>query len=302
MQRARVPAGRRFRLVAAKLVATLVAASAGCGDGGGDVGLGCGAPATVAVLSAFPAELAPLVEAASIEETVVDAHRTVRVGRLGGVRVVLAMTGIGFANAEATTRFVLERFAADAVLVSGVAGSVYRIADVTVPEVWLTPEGDGFAADPELLALARDVAGPDGPVLERCTIVPPDVSSELVCMGFQPEIRVGGIGASEDPYSGQPVVCSSTGGEVFGCDVTSQVVPLPEGHVAIDMETAVIAREALARGVPYVAFRAVSDGEEDPLGLPGFPAQFFAYYPLAAQNAATATIALLERLAGGACF
>jgi hypothetical protein len=40
----------------------------------------------------------------------------------------------------------------------------------------------------------------------------------------------------------------------------------------------------------------VSDGTGDPLNLPGFPAQFFAYYRLAGRNAAAATVALLERL------
>jgi len=231
-------------------------------------------------------------------------ERVLRAGRLGGVRVVLAMTGIGFANAEATTRLVLDRFAVDAVVVSGVAGSVHRIADVTVPESWVDPDGRSFAADPRLLALARDAAGPGGPVLERCTSVPPAVSPDLVCMGFQPQILVGGIGESEVPYAGEPVDCNDAGDDVFGCDVSAlaapaAVVELPDGHVAIDMETAVIAREAAARGLPYVAFRATSDGEQDPLGLPGFPSQFFAYYPLAARNAATAAIALLERLAGG---
>jgi nucleoside phosphorylase len=66
--------------------------------------------------------------------------------------------------------------------------------------------------------------------------------------------------------------------------------------VAEDMETAAVAAEAAARSLPFIAFRAVSDGAGDPLGLPGFPAQFFAYYPLAADNAAAAATAFLERV------
>ena len=62
------------------------------------------------------------------------------------------------------------------------------------------------------------------------------------------------------------------------------------------METAAIGREATLRGLPFIAFRAGSDGAGDPLGLPGFPAQFYAYYRLAAHNAAIATRAFLERL------
>ena len=56
----------------------------------------------------------------------------------------------------------------------------------------------------------------------------------------------------------------------------------------------VAARGAAVRGLPFIAFRAVSDGEGDPLGVPGFPAQFFAYYRLAARNATAATVAFLE--------
>ena len=63
----------------------------------------------------------------------------------------------------------------------------------------------------------------------------------------------------------------------------------------MDMETAAIARETAARGLPFIAFRATSDGSGDPLGLPGFPAQFFAYYRLSAHNAAAATVAFLRR-------
>jgi nucleoside phosphorylase len=69
-----------------------------------------------------------------------------------------------------------------------------------------------------------------------------------------------------------------------------------EDPIAVDMETTAVAREAEARGLPFIAFRAASDGEGDPLSLPGFPAQFFAYYRLAARNAAAVTIAFLERL------
>jgi len=68
------------------------------------------------------------------------------------------------------------------------------------------------------------------------------------------------------------------------------------GAAAEDMETAVIAREAVGRGLRFIAFRAVSDGAADPLGLSGFPAQFFAYYRLAAGNAAAAVIAFLQQL------
>jgi len=47
--------------------------------------------------------------------------------------------------------------------------------------------------------------------------------------------------------------------------------------------------------LPFVAFRASSDGPGDPLGLEGF-LQFFAWYRLASRNAASATASFLAGL------
>jgi len=43
-----------------------------------------------------------------------------------------------------------------------------------------------------------------------------------------------------------------------------------------------------------LGIRAVSDGQGDPLHLPGFPSQFFVYRQLAANNAAAVTRAFLS--------
>lgn len=283
--------------------------------------LGCGSDAAcppqpaLAVLGAMPSELTPLLERASIEETRVLDGRVFHTGTLGGAPVVLAMTGIGMVNATATTRLLLDAFEVGGVVFSGVAGSPHRIADVTVPESWSEPGGPALPADAAWLDVARAVAAA-GEELERCTPVPlDDPAAELVCMPFAPAVFVGGRGQSSDPFGGAPVVCRAGGGDVFGCDPTLAPAAVaarapagvanvaPEDDVTVDMESAAAAREAAARGLPFIAFRAVSDGAEDPLGLPGFPAQFFAYYRLAARNAAAATASFLTRLAaadGGA--
>ncbi|MBY0275930.1 hypothetical protein K2Z84_11340, partial [Candidatus Binatia bacterium] len=117
-------------------------------------------------------------------------------------------------------------------------------------------------------------------------------------------------------YGGRAFACRPGGGDVLGCDpalpadatvaTTSRVATRSiaaasaDDEVTVDMETAAVAREAAARGLAFLAFRAVSDGSEDPLGLPGFPSQFFAYYRLAAENAAIATSAFLSELSAAA--
>lgn len=266
-----------------------------CGDGGSG-----GDAARVAVLSAFPGELAAVLAGTTVEETVEVAGRTVRLGTLGGTPVAVAMTGIGLVNAATTTRALLERLPIRGVVVSGVAGSSLRIADVAAPVRWSLPDGSVYAAHPAWVKLARRLADGGGVALERCTSVA-NASPDLVCLDPPPVLVVGGDGVSADPFGGAPFPCRPTGGDVFGCDVVpaaaavraaaADAPPLIE-----DMETAAIAHEAATRGVPFIAFRAVSDGAGDPLGLPGFPQQFYAYYRLAAANAAAAAEALVARL------
>src|SRR5947208_3822073 len=249
----------------------------------------------VTVLSAFPAELAPLLAATHVTETIATGDRTYHVGTLAGARVVLVRVGIGLVNAATTTRAVLDRFEVPAIVFSGVAGSGLNIGDVAVPAEW----SDGTASYPagaSLFAVAQTLASPPV-VLERCTPVPPDPPGPMVCLNHAPRIVAGGEGESEDPFGGSAFPCMPGGGPVFGCDEALLATPLvlPAALVpdATDMETAAVARVARDAGVPYVGFRGVSDGGGDPLGLPGFPAQFFAYYRLSADNAAATATAFL---------
>ena len=269
----------------------------------------CGAPPMIAVLSAFPAELAPLIEHATVRETVLVGDRVLRIGTLGNVPVVLGLLGIGLVNAANTTKLVLDRFDVDALIVSGVAGSPQRIGDVTAPDTWVEDDGASHPVDPALLAIAREVAADPSVTFDTCTPYPLNNPVQTVCLGYDPQLVVGGIGQSSDPFQGKPVACAQGGDDVTGCDVamgTPASVPdagspraATDEPEATDMETAAVAREAQARGVPFLAFRAVSDGAGDPLNLPGFPTEFFAYYRLAANNEAAVTTAFVTRWGEG---
>lgn len=300
----RCPPARLRRVLAGAFAITLCA----CGSSDDD----SSPPPLIAVLSAFPGELAAVLEYATVDETVMVDGRVFRKGTLNGVPVVLAMTRIGLLNAAATTQAVFEQFPVTGVVVSGVAGSPLQIGDVTVPETWQLMDGATYAADAKWLALARRIAKPGAVTLDRCTQVTTPPVEEPVCMPRECIIAVGGLGQSADPFGEIPFPCQPTG-DVFGCDVSSAAARFrndrggteaqatvatveTEEPIAVDEETAAIAREAAARGVPFIAFRAVSDGAGDPLGLRGFPAQFFAYYPLASRNAAAAAAAFLAQL------
>ncbi len=293
------------------MFAVLVSFACACGSDDGGDSAPSSPPPVFAVLGAFPAEVSAILERTTVKETLTIGDRVFRSGDLGGVAVIVGMTGIGLENATATTRLLLENLEVAGILISGVAGSPRRIGDVIVPETWAFPTGTVHAAHPAWVALVEEISKSGAVSLERCTEPPDADSEEVVCLTHQPVIVVGGAGESSDPFGGNPFPCQPGGGDVFGCDVD----PVAAGRttedllfaaktathgdqeqpVAVDMETAAIAAQAAAHGVPFIAFRAVSDGEGDPLDLPEFPAQFFAYYRLAAYNAAAATTAFLER-------
>lgn len=260
-----------------------------------------GDPQPIAVLAAFPAELAAVLAHTEVSETRTIDGRIVRRGTIAGRPVVVAMTGIGLINAERTTRTVLEHFAVRGVVMSGVAGSPLRIADVTVAETWSLTDDGPYPVHPPWLALARRLAERGDVEFARCTTVP-DITPDPVCMAHEPGLYVGGMGESDDAFGGA-FPCRPGSGDVFGCDVDEP----PRSAAAMarlaaelspiqDMESAAVAREAAAHGLPFIAFRGVSDGNGDPLDLPPFPQQFFAYYPIAADNAAAAAAAFIGNL------
>ncbi len=332
------------------IVGSLAISICACGSGDAD-----SPPPRLAVLSAFPAELAAVLEHATINDTTALDGHVFRMGVLGGVPVVLGVTGIGLVNATMTTRAVLEHFEVAGVVVSGVAGSPLQIGDVTVPASWQFKDGTTYAVDAEWLARADKVAVSGAVSLDRCTVVSTASSTQQVCMVQAPAVVVGGVGESTDPFGNKPFPCQPGGGDLYGCDISSPdstvsgedrerangdwfgfreissvraeeapssgavskrpaAVDTPTGSggasevasadaasdmpVANDMETAAIAREAAARGVRFIAFRAGSDGAGDPLMRPPFPFEFSAYYHFAARNAAAATSAFLQQLAG----
>ena len=249
----------------------------------------------VAVLSAFPAEQRVLRAATTVTERLVLDGRPVLVGRLAGQQVALMLTGIGLVNATTSTESLLAHLDVSAVVFSGVAGSTRRIGDVVVPATWTdVASGASSTADANLLAAASQVAAAN-PTLGRCTPVPPNPPGPEVCVPHQPNVTVGGEGQSSDPFGGKAFKCLPGGGAVFGCDPEALAVSAAE-PIAVDEESAAVARVATARGIPFVVVRGVSDGAGDPLGLPGFPSQFFAYYQLAADNAATVVLQLLATL------
>jgi nucleoside phosphorylase len=291
------------------------------------------------ILSAMPLEEDPLISRAVVNqhEPFEFNHRVFYLGTLEGNNIIIGLTGVGPANALITTTDAFSTFRCggkstiSGVVFSGTSGGDY-IGDVFVPSRWTENNKSFVAADPTMLAVARQ-AVKDGVGLERTTPTGDpvcacgltgslDVNTPIE-VKHVPEVEFGGTGLTTDPFGGRALPCLPVS-DLFGCApcvepnnfAVSQsaafvtgILPFlqasfissyldstnPAGtFVSEDNETAVVAQVAQGHGVPFIGFRAASDGGGDPLGLPGYPSQFFVYAQLAANNAASTALGFLK--------
>lgn len=235
----------------------------------------------VAVMSAFEPEWKVLK--ASLGEAKSHSVNGVEfiTGTLSGRKVVLFLSGISLVNAAMNTQLALDRFDVTGIVVSGIAGGVdpnLQIGDVAVAARWgqyleavFAREVDGkfqpppwakapfpnygmifpgdigvrtakgverrfwFDADAGMLAAAGKIGAID---LKRCTV-------EQACLPAAPRLVVGGNGVSGQAF-------------VDNAAFRQYVFKTFDAHV-LDMESAAVAMVAYANGVPFIAFRSLSD-------------------------------------------
>lgn len=272
----------------------------------------------VAVLSAFDNELQLLLGEANITNVYVVGGRSYHVGSLAGNEVVMALTGVSIPNASVATNDVIQFFNVTHIVYSGIAGGVnpaLNIGDVTVPTQWglyleayfaretkpgefsppswWTPEFKNFGmiypsstsvimadaepdayteafwypVDADMLAVAKKVAA---------SISLEDCNSDKVCLQHQPRVVVGGNGVSGMAF-------------VDNAAFRTYVFDTFQAQ-ALDMETAATGKEAYQAGVPYLAFRSLSDLAG---GGPG-ENEIGTFFQVAADNSAHVVMAFLE--------
>jgi len=269
----------------------------------------------IAVISAFTPELTLLLSHVKAPRNYVANGVEFTTGRLQGKPVVLFLSGVSMTNAAMNTQLALDRFNVTHVVFSGIAGGVnpaLNVGDVVVAERWgqyleilaaretapgtyvapqwmndakmpnfgmMFPRPVGvrskghsekenkfwFDADPKLLAIAR-----------RLGNVPlNDCDNKKVCLTTKPQLVVGGNGVS-----GQAFVDNAAFREYTFKTFNANV---------LDMETAATAMVAYANGVPYIAFRSLSDLAGGGKG----ENEIETFFKIAADNSANVLLAFL---------
>lgn len=267
----------------------------------------------VAIVSAFEPELVLLRArlAGPVTHRVHGVEFTT--GVLQGRPVVLFLSGISMTNAAMNTQRVLDRFAVTHIVFSGIAGGVdpaLHIGDVAVPAQWgsyleslfaretapgrftapRTSKDTGFAnfgmvhpravraqsargaedkfwfaVDPAMLEVARG--------LRQVELAGCDAGGR--CLGTRPKLVVGGNGVS-----GAAFVDNAAFREYAFATFGARV---------LDMETSAVGQVAWSNGVPFIAFRSLSD-------LAGGGAgenEMHTFMTLAADNSAKVLLAFL---------
>ncbi|WP_047787373.1 5'-methylthioadenosine/S-adenosylhomocysteine nucleosidase [Variovorax paradoxus] len=238
----------------------------------------------IAVISAFQPELTLLLN--RLQGPAKHSANGVEftTGTLEGKPVVLFLSGISMTNATMNTQLALDRFRVTHIVFSGIAGGVnpqLHVGDVTVPAQWgqylevlmaretapgkftappfitdATLPSFGmmhprpvevrsaahpqivrkfwFEADPRMLEVARSIRNVD---LANC--------SAGKCLARKPQLVIGGNGVSGQAFMDNKAYREYTF-KTFQANV-------------LDMETAAVGMVAYSNGVPYIAFRSLSD-------------------------------------------
>lgn len=274
----------------------------------------------IAIMSAFAPELTLLHKQLQGAKTYTVNGVEFTTGTLESHSVILLLSGISMVNAAMNTQLLFDRFHVSRLIFSGIAGGVnpsLHIGDVSVPARWgqyletvmmretspghfQAPASKGgfqfapygmmqprdvrvrragqpqfeekfwFDVDPQMLKVARSLQGVS---LQAC-----DAAKQ--CVSHKPQVVVGGNGVS---------------GQAFVDNAAFRTYAYQTFHAnVLDMESAACAMVAYSNGVPFIAFRSLSDLAG---GGPG-ENEMNVFLHIAANNAAHVMLAFLRAWPG----
>ena len=215
--------------------------------------------ATFGVIGAMSVEIEKLRDALSDVETRETAGLTFYSGTLGSHRVVLVQSGVGKVNAARCAQILIDRYAPDYLVNTGIAGGVGK--DLAIADVVIGTELVQHDFDVSPLGYARGnlcvekngkptVFTSDPALVERFraaaeTLIEPS------------RVKTGRI---------------STGDQFIAERAVKHDIAGTFGAIAAEMEGGAIAQTAAAAGVPFIVIRAISDlaDESSEINFPAF--------------------------------
>lgn len=218
---------------------------------------------TIALMAAMPEELQALRAPLTAARVHHHAGREFHSGWLDGQEVVLVLSRIGKVAAATTATLLIERFGAEAIVFTGVAGGLHpraRVGDVVVARELLQHDLDVSPLFPrhEVPLTGRSRFPTDAELSDSLLQAARDaLAAEAIVQGetwaalgiTAPQVHEGLI------VSGDRFVATAAEGAALRHE-------LPDA-LAVEMEGAAIAQVCHDYGLPYAAVRTISDRADD---------------------------------------
>ena len=196
-------------------------------------------------------------------------------GKLAGCDVVIVMCGVGKVHAAMCTQVLCSRFGVNAIVNTGVAGSLD--AELDICDVLVST--DAIQHDMDVTHLGYDVGKVPGLDVQA---FPAD--EKLIRYAFE---------ASEAIRPGHTKMGRvATGDQFVNSKALKEQIIENTGAKCTEMEGGAIAQVAYVNQVPFVILRAISDKADDSADM-----DYPTFEKLAAANCAAVTEALAKRLA-----
>lgn len=220
------------------------------------------------------------VEVATLKAKMEDITVTTRAGmeyyagKLEGLDAVVVQCGIGKINAAMCTQILIDSFGVDAIVNTGIAGSL--LAELNIADLVISR--DAIHHDFDLRFWGRPIGQVPG--------------MDVIAFPADEKLMAAAYAAAEAENAGHTKIGRVASGDQFICSrEQKEKIIADTGAVCAEMEGASIAHTAYRNGVPFVIIRAISDKADDSaeMDYPTFEA-------IAAQRCANVTCRLARVL------
>ena len=220
------------------------------------------------------------VEVATLKAKMENPTVTVRAGMeyyegiLEGLAAVVVQCGIGKINAAMCTQILIDSFGVDAIVNTGIAGSL--CADLDIADLVISR--DAIHHDFDLRFWGRPIGQVPG--------------MDVIAFPADEKLMAAAYAAAEAENAGHTKIGRIASGDQFICSKEQKdTIIANTGAICAEMEGASIAHTAYRNGIPFVIIRAISDKADDSaeMDYPTFEA-------IAAQRCANVTCRLAKSL------
>ena len=195
------------------------------------------------IIGAMEIEVATLIDAMKISKKETKAGMTFCCGKIEGKDVVVVKSGVGKVNAAMCTQILIDDFDVDAVVNTGVAGSLNN--DIDICDVVVSTKAQQHDMDVTALGYDRGII----PDMEKSVF---EADSKLIDLAKK---SAKDAGLEINVFEGKVL----SGDQFIGTEEAKNFLKKEFAGDCAEMEGASIAQSAYLNHIPFVIIRAISD-------------------------------------------